>query len=141
MKTTVKTTSPKKFHGVAKVGKSRGETPRRAIRHPLVHTAGRPGAFIKKVVSLQFDSSALIAMIAAGLSVTELEDLRVSLDVPMDKLATTLGISKATIHRRKQSGKKFGLEESDRVVRFARLMGRAVEVFELEANARQWLNS
>jgi len=31
--------------------------------------------------------------------------------------------------------------ESDRVVRFARLMGKAVEVLESEDNARRWLNS
>ena len=141
MKATVKTTSTKKFQGVTRAGKRHRETPGRAIPSAPGHTAGKPGAFMKKVVALQFNSSALIAMIAAGLSVRELEDLRVSLDLPMEKLAATLGISKATIHRRKQSGKKFGLEESDRVVRFARLMGKAVEVFESEENARKWLNA
>ena len=35
----------------------------------------------------------------------ELEVLRRSLDLPMDRLAPMLGISKATLHRRKASGR------------------------------------
>ena len=46
--------------------------------------------------------------------------------------------SKATLHRRKAGG-RLGRAESDRVARFARLMGKAVEVMESEENARQWL--
>jgi putative toxin-antitoxin system antitoxin component (TIGR02293 family) len=49
-------------------------------------------------------------------------------------------MSKATYHRRKASG-KLDPSESDRVVRYARLMGRAVEVLESEDSARAWLNS
>jgi putative toxin-antitoxin system antitoxin component (TIGR02293 family) len=67
-------------------------------------------------------------------------ELQASLKVPMEKLVPRLGISKATLHRRKASG-KLDPAESDRVVRFARLMGKAVEVLESENNARQWLTS
>jgi len=56
------------------------------------------------------------------------------------KLAPKLGISRATLHRRKAEG-RLGPEESDRVLRFARLLGKAVEVFESEQNARAWLSS
>lgn len=49
-----------------------------------------------------------------------------------------LGISKATLHRRKLAG-RLDSAESSRVVRFARLMGRAIEVMESEDRARQWL--
>jgi putative toxin-antitoxin system antitoxin component (TIGR02293 family) len=58
----------------------------------------------------------------------------------METLFPLLGISKATYHRRKASG-KLGADESDRVVRFARLMGKAVEVFGSAENARKWLTS
>ena len=47
-------------------------------------------------------------------------------------------LSKATLHRRKAGG-RLGPAESVRVERFARLMGKAVEVMESEENARQWL--
>ncbi len=82
----------------------------------------------------------LVPVLREGLPVRELDDLRESLGVPMERLAPMLGISKATLHRRK-SGQLLGSAESDRVVRFARLMGRAVEVFESEEGARRWLNS
>ena len=70
----------------------------------------------------------------------ELDALQNSLDVPIDKLAPKLGISKATLHRRKTAG-RLEPDESDKVVRFARLMGKAVEVFENETAARAWLSS
>ena len=93
-----------------------------------------------KIVASDFTPSKLIEMLRVGLPVQELADLQASLDVPMEKLFPMLGISKATLHRRKAGG-RLGPAESDRVVRFARLMGKAVEVLESEENARQWLTS
>lgn len=93
-----------------------------------------------KIVGKTFTTSKLIKILHAGLPVRELDELQASLDVPMEKLASKLGISKATLHRRKAEG-RLGREESDRVVRFARLMGKAVEVLETETNARRWLSS
>jgi len=85
-------------------------------------------------------SSKIIAFIQDGLPVHELDALQASLDLPMETLATKLGISKATLHRRKAEG-RLDPAESDRVVRFARLMGQAVKVFGAEAEAREWLNT
>ena len=91
-------------------------------------------------MALNFTPSRLISALRVGLPVQELTDLQASLKVPMEKLAPRLGISKATLHRRKASG-RLGPAESDRVVRFARLMGKAVEVMESAKNARRWLTS
>jgi putative toxin-antitoxin system antitoxin component (TIGR02293 family) len=88
----------------------------------------------------QFTPSGLIAIIQVGLPVKELEDLRASLDIRMEELAPKLGISRATLHRRKAVG-RLGRDESDRVLRYARLMGKAVQVFENELAARRWLKS
>ena len=93
-----------------------------------------------KIVASDFTPSKLIEVLRVGLPVQELHDLQASLDVPMEKLFPMLGISKATLHRRKAGG-RLGPAESDRVVRFARLMGKAVEVLESEENARRWLTS
>ena len=93
-----------------------------------------------KIVASDFTPSKLIEVLRVGLPVQELNDLQASLDVPMDKLFPMLGISKATLHRRKAEG-RLDQAESDRVVRFAKLMGKAVEVLESEENARQWLTS
>jgi putative toxin-antitoxin system antitoxin component (TIGR02293 family) len=87
-----------------------------------------------------YTPSKLIEALRVGLPVQELEDLQTSLDMPMEKLVPMLGISKATLHRRKADG-RLGPVESDRVLRFARLMGKAVEVLESEEDARRWLTS
>lgn len=70
----------------------------------------------------------------------ELEELRGHLDLPLDKLARLLGISKATLHRRKQVG-KLAATESDRIVRYARLLGAANAVMESLESGRLWLKS
>ena len=100
------------------------------------HVHGSSG----KTVSSGFTPSKLIEVLRAGLPVQELSDLQAMLEVPMEKLVPMLGISKATLHRRKAEG-RLDQAESDRVVRFARLMGRAVEVLESMDHARQWLTS
>ena len=93
-----------------------------------------------KITASDFTPSKLIEVLRIGLPVQELYDLQASLDVPMEKLFPMLGISKATLHRRKAGG-RLDQAESDRVVRFAKLMGKAVEVLESEENARQWLTA
>jgi putative toxin-antitoxin system antitoxin component (TIGR02293 family) len=93
-----------------------------------------------KSAASAFTPSRLIEVLRVGLPVQELTDLQASLKVPMEKLVPKLGISKATLHRRKATG-RLDPAESDRVVRFARLMGKAVEVLESDDNARQWLTS
>lgn len=85
-------------------------------------------------------SGELIASIVKGLAFKELTALQEGLGVSLEKLASTLGIAKATLNRRRLQG-RLDLEESDRVVRFARLMGKAVEVLESQEGARLWLTS
>jgi putative toxin-antitoxin system antitoxin component (TIGR02293 family) len=87
-----------------------------------------------------FSTAKIIELLRAGLPVQELQDLQTSLALPMEKLGPLLGISKATLHRRKAEG-KLAPAESDRVVRLARLFGKAVEVMESEESARNWLAS
>ena len=93
-----------------------------------------------KLAAQEFTPSRQIKALRAGLPVRELDDLQSNLDLPMDKLAPMLGISKATLHRRKNAG-RLDASESDRVVRFARLLGRAAAVMESLENGRHWLAS
>ncbi|MDB6026202.1 MAG: hypothetical protein JWM68_2425 [Verrucomicrobiales bacterium] len=97
------------------------------------------GASDKKAAA-SFTPSKLIQVLRVGLPVHELDDLQASLGVSMETLFPILGISKATLHRRKAEG-RLDQAESDRVVRFARLMGKAAEVLESEESARQWMTS
>ena len=82
----------------------------------------------------------LLEDLKKGLPFDELVALRAILEMPMEKLAGMLGISKATLHRRKAVG-KLDVTESDRVVRYARLMGLATQVLESPENARLWLSA
>ena len=87
-----------------------------------------------------FTPSEIVESIRNGLPIRELDTLQRTLGIPIERLAPKLGISKATLHRRKGEG-RLAREESDRVVRYARLMGKAAEVFEGEESARRWLDS
>ena len=82
----------------------------------------------------------MIARILAGLPVSELDELQSLLALPMERLAPKLGMSKATLHRRRQTG-RLGTDESDKVMRFARIFGQASDVFQNEEDARRWLNA
>jgi len=66
-----------------------------------------------------------------------LQDL---LRIPEEELGRYLGISPATLHRRKKSG-HLETPESERIVRFARLFGICMEVFTHKDTAREWLKS
>jgi putative toxin-antitoxin system antitoxin component (TIGR02293 family) len=96
---------------------------------------------MKSITNVDFNPGHLIEVIEAGLPVTELTDLHTSLDVPSETLARMLGISKATFHRSKGPGRTLNPAVSDRVVRFARLLGKAVKVFGDMDDAKRWLNS
>lgn len=95
----------------------------------------------KMTVGPAFTPANLIKMMEVGLPVRELTILQASLAVPAERLAPMLGISKATFHRSKGAGSKLNSAVSDRVVRFARLLGKAVKVFGDLEDAKQWLNS
>lgn len=64
--------------------------------------------------------------------------LQKALDVPLDKLASVLGMSRATLHRRKIQG-KIDKEESEKLVRYQRLLKEAEDVLGDAASAREWL--
>lgn len=134
MKSTLAKPVPKKF--------SRKRVRRTAAQGPLKKAIGGIVSYCVHGTSgnTAFSPGQLVEVLRVGLPVKELNDLQATLAVPMDKLVPMLGISKATLHRRKIEG-RLDQAESDRVVRYARLMGKAIEVMESEENARQWLNS
>jgi putative toxin-antitoxin system antitoxin component (TIGR02293 family) len=84
--------------------------------------------------------AAVIATVRQGFPLRELENLRDALALPIEQVAAKVGMSKATFHRRKLEG-RLTQDESDKVLRYARLMGHAISIFGSEENARQWLNA
>jgi putative toxin-antitoxin system antitoxin component (TIGR02293 family) len=80
----------------------------------------------------------LIQRIQKGLRFTELKTLQETLDLPFEKLAAKLCISRSTLQRRKTAG-RLSPDESDKVVRFSRLLRHATTVFGDVEKARTWL--
>ena len=81
-----------------------------------------------------------IVQIHAGLSFRAVQNLQKALDVPMEKVASVLGMSRATLHRRKIQG-KIDKEESEKLVRYQRLLKKAEDVFGDAKAAREWLTN
>ena len=80
----------------------------------------------------------LVGRIQRGLPFSEFEAVRKQLDLPLDEFASKLSISRATLHRRKNAG-RLSPDESDKVVRFSRLLEHAAAVFGNVEKGRAWL--
>src|SRR5262249_144361 len=80
----------------------------------------------------------LIQKIQKGLLFSERKILQAPLDLPFEKLAAKLCISRSTLQRRKAAG-RLSPDESDKVVRFSRLLRQATTVFGDAERARAWL--
>ena len=80
----------------------------------------------------------LVRRIKKGLPFSELEALRKQLDLPLDELASKLSISRATLHRRKNAG-RLSADESDKLMRFSRLLDQATDLFGNVERGRAWL--
>ena len=139
MSDTLTKQRPKKTSGTIHAHREGGKWVARKSGNGVVdfHIHGPTGKIMEKA----FTPSNLVEILRIGLPVAELSELQTNLAVPTEKLAPMLGIAKATFHRRKGAGKRLGSAESDRVVRFARLLGQAIKVLGDEKDARQWLNS
>ena len=75
-----------------------------------------------------------------GLDFGEFEALRRQLDLSLEELTVRLGLSRATIEKRKATG-RFTPDESGKVVCFARLLGHAVHLLGGLEEARRWLKA
>jgi putative toxin-antitoxin system antitoxin component (TIGR02293 family) len=80
----------------------------------------------------------LIRQIQKGLRFSELETLQNSIDLPFEQLAAKLSISRSTLQRRKAAG-RLSPDESDRVIRYSRLLQQAADFFGDIEKARAWL--
>jgi putative toxin-antitoxin system antitoxin component (TIGR02293 family) len=85
-------------------------------------------------------SPAIIASIQKGLPVSDVSVLTEDLGISTLEMAKKLGLSKATFHRRQKTG-RLTADESDKMIRYARLFGRAIDTLESEDAARRWLSS
>lgn len=82
--------------------------------------------------------SETIAKVRQGLPMVEFECLAELLGLGAEVLGAHLSISRSTLMRRRKAG-HLDMLESDRLLRFARLYGRASEVLGDGEAARTWL--
>ena len=80
----------------------------------------------------------VIERVRAGLPIAEFQAMQERLGVSEARLGGWLGISRATLHRRKKSG-HLDRAESDCLARYARLVSRAAVTLGGIAAARSWL--
>lgn len=106
------------------------------VREESVHQYGSKGLTLlsKKHVA----PAKIIEHISKGLPFSELEHLRSELDEPLDSLARQLSISRSTLQRRRAE-RRLSPQESDRVMRFWRILQHATKVFGSVERGRQWL--
>jgi putative toxin-antitoxin system antitoxin component (TIGR02293 family) len=102
---------------------------------------GAPGAhYYVVLLGLQsFDWSQLLRAIEKGLPYGTLDRLRESSAISQDVLLDWLQLAPRTLTRRKEQG-RFAPDESDRLLRAARILGKALELFEGDREgAVDWL--
>src|SRR5947209_7539879 len=80
----------------------------------------------------------LIRQIQKGLPFSDLKVLQDSIDMPFEQLAAKLSISRSTLQRRRAAG-RLSPDESDKVMRYSRLLHQATDFFGDIEKARAWL--
>ena len=81
-----------------------------------------------------------VMVIRKGLSAAAVDSLASAMRVTLSEMAAALGIPERTLARRRREG-TLNSEETAKVVRLARVAGRAAEVFEGLDTALDWLKS
>ena len=87
------------------------------------------------------DPIALADRVEKGFRFAALEMLRKKTRLPTQALAEAVSINPRTLQRRRKEG-RFEPEESDRLLRFSRVFGKAIGLFEGDADAaRRWIST
>lgn len=105
----------------------------------------QPGAELelriyRKILGLRSKTlQGVMNKVLAGLDFKTAERLRLRLELTLTEFADAVQIAPRTLHRRRQGG-RLQPDESDRVLRLCRLLGRAEDLFDGdERQARLWL--
>ena len=100
----------------------------------------KPESKIMVEENAEASQTPIVERLREGFPMKEFRLLQDLLLIPEEELGRYLGVSPATLHRRKKSG-RLETSESERVVRFARLFGIIMEVFKTKGATREWLKT
>lgn len=85
------------------------------------------------------DDTVVIARIRDGLPASTFAEAAEAVGLPLAAVADKLGLAKRTLDRKRQTGEALSRDESERVLRFARVCNLAGKVFENRAAVGAWL--
>jgi len=106
---------------------------------PVFKPVGHAG-FSQAVLGIDtHNRQKVVQSIREGIPAVYAIKLQKAFDVPFDVLSQIIGISSKTIHRRKEG--KLKKEQSERILRLARLFDQATEVFHDTDHVRQWFKT
>lgn len=102
---------------------------------------GGPHAYATLLGLGGLDALELLERVEAGLSYRAVERFRRNAGLALHELAALVQITPRTLARRREEG-RLTPEESDRLLRASRVLGKALELFEGDAEAaRAWLST
>jgi putative toxin-antitoxin system antitoxin component (TIGR02293 family) len=129
---------------MSSVAEAKAESvPKEVLTYTRMTRGERPGkhSYVALLGLRSYDTARLVKRLEDGLPYTAFERLCRSLDLAARDLAGLIQISPRTLARRKGQG-RLQPDESDRLVRVARIFGRAIDLFESDATAaRRWLGT
>lgn len=102
--------------------------------HPTIGEVG--GSHILR----EPEAAYVVNKVREGLPFDEFHALQEMLGITEEKMGSLVGMSRATLHRRKKSG-TLDRSESDRLVRYARILNCVSAFFQSHEAAAKWLNS
>jgi putative toxin-antitoxin system antitoxin component (TIGR02293 family) len=111
------------------------------VRGRKGRTAAGPHTDVALLGLGPIDSAGLFRAVERGLSYAALERFRRNTSLPVELILALVDIPRRTLTRRKRTG-RLRPGESDRLVRAARVFGRALQLFEGDRDAAlEWLTS
>lgn len=93
-----------------------------------------------KEPTIIYNETPMVTRIRNGFPLAEFTALQKLLDIPEDELGLLIGISPATLQRRKKAG-HFECPESEKIIRLYRVFGKGMELFETTEATRGWLKT
>ena len=110
-------------------------------RAKAARQAARPHGYVAVLGLETYDTARLVNRIEAGLPMSALSHFIRNTALPSSTAARLVGLTARTLARRKLE-KHLRADESDRLVRAARLYAQVVELFEGdEGQARRWITA
>lgn len=126
---------------MAKAGTGRETSDVVAFRKILRERPGGEHSYVTLLGFKTLETSALLKKVEAGFSYRTFERLQQNLDLPIEELAKLVQIGQRTLARRRKEG-RLTTEESDRLVRAARVFGKTLALFEGDLGAaRTWFST